>query len=382
MDDRDNMQESSHSYYECTRLPIDLRSYVLLHRLSSIMSTVLPKWLVTDANRPGATLNTHLLSESVPENLKGIISEVIYTGSRAQGLAVPIQYAKKLLIFSKGDRDMMLVLCTCRIGARSGSAGQYHMHIDTTNTMPGYIRLIHRRVLCDCAIDYGTLATDENNEMHCYIVIKSLVDSFKSQLNRFVETLKINNTSGELRAKDKREDVVTAAGPAVNLNFDNSLLSTDFAFAVKCPIWPDVAIEWCLRRRPSGWPDPETLVTAINSGCHVVPIANRLSSWPLVEWRFSFTVAETQLARTLSDSQRHCYVLFKVLVQHAVRPHQGLSTYCLKNIMYWAMEKIPVYYWSDENHPGLARCFLYLIDQVLHCLSEHDLPHYFMQFAD
>ena len=147
--------------------------------------------------------------------------------------------------------------------------------------------------------------------------------------------------------------------------------------AVRCigSVWPNFATEWVTRERFSGWPSPELVKKVVSGGCHVVPVAHHLSSQPEVEWRFSFSKSEEALAETLSEVQKQCYLFLKILHVAELKDPRMLATYHLKNVLLWACEKIPQDQWTKDT---LGERFLYLLDQLLYCLTRHNIPHYFL----
>ena len=169
-------------------------------------------------------------------------------------------------------------------------------------------------------------------------------------------------------------------GPAITVNEQQKLkrnsVDSDTVLALPCLHWPDEATHWPTRHRASGWPEESLIRRVVSEGCHVVPTSHSQSTYPDAEWRYSFSVAERTLAQTLTDAQRHAYILFKTLVKHELGHCSILSSYHLKNIFLWQCERIPASEWSSET--GLAATLLCLLDSLLYCVSSHCLPHYFV----
>ena len=165
------------------------------------------------------------------------------------------------------------------------------------------------------------------------------------------------------------QDVISRAGERFNIDRDNVL-------SIPCNEWPREAGRWATRERPSGWPDNDMIESIVGDGCHLVAISHPKSRRPDVEWRYSFSVAERTLARSLSDAQRQCYILLKLIVMRQLKPCSVVCSYHLKTIFLWQCEKIIPSKWSLG--PGLATTFLCLLDELLYCLATHHLPHYFI----
>ena len=150
----------------------------------------------------------------------------------------------------------------------------------------------------------------------------------------------------------------------------------DSMSAIPCSQWPKDADRWLTRYRPSGWPDEDLVKRVIADGCHLIPVSHPQSRCPDVEWHYSFSVAERTLARSLSDAQRQCYILLKLIVMRQLSHCSALCLYHIKTVFLWQCEKIPASEWSMDI--GLAANFLWLLDELLQCVATRDLPHYFI----
>ena len=169
-------------------------------------------------------------------------------------------------------------------------------------------------------------------------------------------------------------------GPSMQTEFKldgllTTITSSDTVPCLSYPHWPKPAEEWLHRPRPSGWP-PRDLVDRIAAGgCHFVPVAHANSTSPDIEWRYSFSKAELLLANSLTDFQKHVFILFKILVMHATGK-TSLKSYYLKNVFFFCCEKIPAEFWKPVN---LAACLFILTDEILIRLEKLELHHYFIR---
>ena len=175
----------------------------------------------------------------------------------------------------------------------------------------------------------------------------------------------------------------------------------------KYPIaWPGPAMEWLVRPRPSGWPSPELVQEIFDSGCHLAPVGrgkridepvetlyycqkpelsitsskippvndNReKSAMDETEWRTSFSLTENKLGESVSPVQRHVMVLLKMIKKFYFP--DVISTYYLKNLLFWECEKKEEVFWKEDNS---ANCLLFMLDRLQECLVAHQLPHYIM----
>ena len=140
--------------------------------------------------------------------------------------------------------------------------------------------------------------------------------------------------------------------------------------------WPRVAREWIFRRRPSKWPGTDLVASVVRRGCHLVPTAHDQSKTPDTEWRYSFSVAELALARTLTDVQKQCYIIMKMLYKQLLGRDSRLKSYHLKTVFFRCCEVIPINQWKTDN---LSNCILLILENLLVCLTRHNIEHYFIR---
>ncbi|XP_078365083.1 uncharacterized protein LOC144649472 [Oculina patagonica] len=174
----------------------------------------------------------------------------------------------------------------------------------------------------------------------------------------------------------------------------------------KYPVaWPEPAMEWLVRPRPSGWPSPELVQEIFDAGCHLAPVGRgkridepveminycqnpelteaSTSSTGLpvegqrvmdeTEWRTSFSLAENKLGESVSAVQRHVLVLLKMIKKFYFP--DVISTYYVKNLLFWECERKEEDFWKEGNS---ANCLLFMLDRLVECLKAHHLPHYIM----
>ncbi|CAF1573172.1 unnamed protein product, partial [Didymodactylos carnosus] len=98
-----------------------------------------------------------------------------------------------------------------------------------------------------------------------------------------------------------------------------------------------------------------------------------------IEWRLSFSIGESLLAKTLSFYQKKCYLIVKALVDVHIKQDLELSkvicTYYLKTILYWLCESIGKEQWTYET---LYDRFIDFIDYAITCFEKKCLNHYFI----
>ena len=265
----------------------------------------------------------------------------------------PSEFVKRITV---GDVDVM----TIATGKIVGNVDQpyteaYLYHIETKETSPGYLRLVH--VDPENTGEY-IIHRDGKAHLSSSKIMEDLVTEAASRMS-------LGYTAQQ-------------TGPALTVIGPGPLeRDTDSVVGLPCPVWPKQAQEWLKRNRPSNWPSEELRQDIVAGGCHVVPVAHKKSDWPEVEWRMSFAVAEQKLSKSLTVPQRQCYLTLKALVKYELSPPDLLSSYCLKNHMFTCLEKIPAETWEDEVN-GLGAAFLYIVDELMYALINENLPHYFM----
>ena len=206
----------------------------------------------------------------------------------------------------------------------------------------------------------------------------------------------------------------TLHGPVRKLKGGDFLIDeTDETTVFTYPdAWPEAAMEWLVRPRPSGWPSSELVQEIFESGCHLAPVGRgkrlkepvdachykrspveaTLDSSPVLwklfssnednsekwvmdetEWCNSFSLAENKLGESVLPVQRHVMVLLKMIKK--VYFPEVISTYFLKNLFFWECEKKGEVFWREDNS---ANCLLFMLDRLQECLESRCLPHYIM----
>ena len=180
----------------------------------------------------------------------------------------------------------------------------------------------------------------------------------------------------------------------------------DHVCVFKYPIaWPEPAMEWLIRPRVSGWPSPALVQEILESSCHLAPVGRgkrfrepielleytktpesaassratedehceEKMSMDETEWRTSFSLAENKLGQSMSPVQRHVIVLLK-MIKKLYFP-EVISSYYLKNLLFWECENREESFWREENS---GKCLLSMLDCLQKCLEEGHLQHYIM----
>ena len=129
------------------------------------------------------------------------------------------------------------------------------------------------------------------------------------------------------------------------------------------------------RSRASGWPSQELLEAAISEGCGLVATGPRERKADDTFWRISFAMSERVLVKSLTNAQIRAYLFFKSLSKEKLWEPECLSSYMLKNILFWTLELIPQEQWCEDNMHG---CIESLVDMLCAYLDQGMIPNYFI----
>src|SRR6218665_3614133 len=163
--------------------------------------------------------------------------------------------------------------------------------------------------------------------------------------------------------------------------FDIDTLTKDTVYALRCPMWPQDAIEWITRKRLNGWPKKNIVEEVVKGGCHLVSKPHGKNPNDDTQWRYSFSQAETILIHnTWTDVQKYIYHLLRIIKRDVVMKCGGqddtfVSTYYFKTLMCWACEERPAEFWEERNIVTSVReLLLNLVENII----ERYVPHYFL----
>ena len=150
----------------------------------------------------------------------------------------------------------------------------------------------------------------------------------------------------------------------------------DLVPALRCPGWPQVALDWIKRERK--WPSPDIVHKVVQDGFHLVVKPPKKGGNPECDFRISFGHAEYLLSQEMNDVQRECYrCLKKYHRAHLKGPKErkGLVTFHLKNIFLQTIEETGAEMWTESNRAG---CVMKLFGNLLESLVERNLRHFFV----
>lgn len=331
------------------------------HHLSYVISTLLPKRLVT--------LNRDFNIES---QLKAFceekhITNAVPVGSSTEGLNIPLSMSIELdsQLGTYADADILFVEKDLQISTTDPiQDSDIQGKLESGDVHPGYARVYLQR----CTEDLRDVITLND----------------KKYLSG--QGIKIRQKELISRSPEDDQKLILIHGPAVSVEYSTILnaeniqvhgirIALDMVFAVQVKQWPSEAREWVERAKQGKWLEDDLVEAIVSEGCHVVPVAHKHSLNPNVEWRISFATTEKQIAKSVvTDAQRQCYIYFKILRYLCLKDLEVISSYCLKTVFFYACEAIPKSYW--ENHIG--QCLLYLLDSLIACVKQRNIPSFFI----
>lgn len=191
---------------------------------------------------------------------------------------------------------------------------------------------------------------------------------------KYVELIMTEEAS-KLSSENKETCYAFIHGPAVQKTFTTYDITTDLvgAFPLKCP---DIVKKWQQRNRHYDWPPKEILEKATEHQSYVVPVGQKGHALEEFQWRLCFTETEMALVHAMTDTQFKTYVLLRLLAKHLLTPlSDGISSYVVKNVMFWIMEGNPVEKFCSH---GLIDCVTAAVELLLKSVEGMQLPMYML----
>ena len=287
-----------------------------------------------------------------------------YTGSKAEGLDLP-----------GSDIDVMIDV-----------NNMFHNGLKVVQSFNESSDTSQQDVFCVCT----------ENVNPCFALLRCAKSTVQNALLNLVAVKQINGflylssdmiadyTSFILNSNPENNLTTSRQGPSVEYRIeykDKSEPGTDHVPSIHCQFWPDGAEEWLLRPRHYGWPLPNDISSVVNFGCHLVPVGHPHSAFKLIEWRFSFSIAERILVWSFNHVQMQCYAVMKIILKEFIKKrcssqNQVLCSYFIKTFLFWKYETTDLNFWCQEN---FRECIIYLLIEFSKSLHSGVLKHYFIQ---
>ncbi len=336
-----------------------------LCQLNFILDQFMPAWHQLVNGDYAKKLEGDVMEGYADLHQKTTEYRLLPSGSLFEGLHFPPYYKKGETSTSipedpKASGEVMVVVQGTPVGnadQEDSQSAPFSFYIDTKSCHGGYLRLHHRNnsEVGPNLVSLGAKA---------YLSGEKISEDYLQKLPDWIK-------------QQAYKDLPAGESPIYEGDHKGRRSIVSDIVALECPVWPKQAAAWRNRETVSGWPSQNAKDSIIVMGCLVVPVPHLNSSPKDLEWRFDFSVAEKHLTSTLTPTQRQCYMLVKTIVDFVLRPPKVISSYCLKNVFFWCLEKIPATVWQDHIQ-GLAKAVLTVLDELLYCLVHSNIPHYFM----
>ena len=319
------------------------------------------------------------------------------TGSRAEGLNIPLSILKadeREISFLASDLDIMIVKKPFEI---KGAKKIPIFSVEYDENDPRYVSL-------RLTEEYKRENETSRNSVflnHLSFFSPTMYGQFRGFFSEIQETKQQEETLEELIPDQEH-----IHGPARKVGW--WINNCNFLPMDKAEVFehPKPEMEWLHRERV--WPSPEVVQQIRDCGCHLAPVGRGKRAPDTVksegdfadaeaetfkqnqesegertmdetEWRMSFSLVENILGQSLSPMQRHVMVLLKIIKEKYLSDHGVISTYHLKNLLFWECENKEIDFWTEDNS---GACVLLMMDRLEESLRKRHLPHYIMPKSD
>ena len=168
------------------------------------------------------------------------------------------------------------------------------------------------------------------------------------------------------------------AGMLVDYKTIGRCYNLDRVPAIAVVDFPNIAQEWVTRHRV--WPSLSVVNRIVMLGCHIVPKPYDGEEGNIfLDWRWSFSLAETILANVRTTRMDISHLLLKSIFYRYLKPiehdNKTLASYLVKTVMMWQCEEKDEAWWSNKS---LVKCTSVLLNRLKVAFFNKHLPHYFI----
>ena len=285
------------------------------------------------------------------ETTDGIVQKTfksVAAGSSAEGVGL-----------AKSDLDVMYVLHDA-VCVDKGYVDTHCVVLETdyTSTAPGYTKVVALPIP-------DTLGISGFFKAIC---------SGECKLNKtYISSGKVKLYHSALGKLFHNFDLATN-GPALTLTGQShAYIEADFVMSVY--FYGGIFLEnWAKRSRLHSWPPVEIVKKVSEMEGYIVPVGDKQSERPNLEWRICYTTAEKELVLNLSDSQMKVYVILKMIAKDLLKPVcKELTSYVMKNVVFWIAERSHPHQFSIYN---LVNAIQSALNLIKYCIQNNHLPNY------
>lgn len=289
---------------------------------------------------------------------------------------------------SSSDVDKMIVDPTIFVCSKPEDGEKIKGHVfllDITESSHGYARLVLLRT--DATIptifdDHGYPLKDmldERKDGKCFLSSEKIVMFW-------MDFLRKRQTASGPPTTSRHGPSATAVNTDIHGHIKNKvggIIEQDFVQGLPFCRIPLEGEKWLADRVNFCWPSLETVEKLKALDCYVVAVGDKTSKHSSVEWRVSFMLWEREMVWSFNDVQLQCYVLLKALLKDQVIEDlkknndpdviEELSSYHMKNIVFWESEQTETNFWRKECLiTFLVRCLV----RFKECILKGNLLHF------
>ncbi len=270
------------------------------------------------------------------------------------------------------DLDMMFLCLSGKISLSqsslehlSGKQGFIWLAVDN----PSEIHFLKDQYGSDVVF----VSTNSQGEERTYIKPSKLWRGERLQANTSQTINKSNDAQWNVQTDTAQTtySVETVIGPSIKIAISRNV-DVNLVFALEVSGWPAPAEPWICRRRH--WPGKGMIQEIVHAGHHVIPKPSHGGN-PDTEWRLSFSKAELLLSKAMTQTQKNCYKILKVICTEEFSDPKVICSYHLKTTFLWALERVPATHWSGSR---IGQRVLGLLSDLQGCLTSGRLPNYFI----
>ncbi|XP_021375825.1 uncharacterized protein LOC110464766 [Mizuhopecten yessoensis] len=292
------------------------------------------------------------------QNAGGSCNVRFSTGSRAEGMFVTGSDADTMYTC-----NYVIVLCPDQDISQLDTANKVILMMRKARSRPGYVdlELLHRGQICMSCFEQSIVPVGDSLFVSSEIYRQTITD----RMSKF----------GQIHLESH--------GPATLFKGGDNFTELDTVVSFPCYNWPSEANEWMNRPRLHGWPDKALRDQIVQGGCHLVPVGDKTSADPFLQWRISFTTAERKLFHSLTHVQLLVYGLLKYflkqisgILEQMLGEADILSSYIIKTSILYAVESTSESFWQ-EKHTFL--CFMFCLKILINWVKAGYCPNYFIK---
>lgn len=243
--------------------------------------------------------------------------------------------------------------------------------LDTAGVCPGHCKLRLSKTNDLDMYDLEQPLSCELTDMYSQIIYSSLYKSKDGNIYLSSHSF-MQGSRSYMEMVDRIERNPEIAGPSIPLKIAG--VSFDRVHALKCHC-PRLLAAWANRARPYSWPNKQLVEEIALTDGQLVATGVKSSPSKWTEWRICFVPSELKLSHSWTETQIKCYIVLKMITTDILNcVCDGVSSYMMKNIMFWMAEQLPENIFKTDN-------LLYLIMLGLRILlravtDENFLPYY------